>query len=48
VIFVLIFVKFIFTVCFGPDTFIVGYVSFESLLQHEYNSIDCVAIGQTL
>jgi len=24
------------------------YMSFESLLHHEYNSVDCVAVGQTL
>jgi len=42
-IFVLIFVKFIFTVCFGPDSYL-G----KSLLHHKYNSVDCAAIGQTL
>jgi len=46
----MIFMKFIFTVCFGPYTFIVGQIpiSFLLLLNHKYNSVDCVAIGQTL
>jgi len=43
----MIFVKLIFMACFGPDTFVVGWIP-----MHHFNlyciSVDWVAIGQTL
>jgi len=46
----LIFGKFIFMACFGPDAFVIGKSLYIILilLHHEYNIVDCIAIGQTL
>jgi len=42
------FIKFIFTARFGPYTFIVRKIPIHHFNPYKYNSVDCIAIGQTL